>query len=73
MPNPSDRIAENGAWWLATNGTDYLKDGSPYVNKYMGEIVTTNGSLRAQDSQYESGVRPAITVSLETLKQVLQN
>ena len=73
LPNPSDRIAENGAWWLADNGTAYLDSGSPYVNKYMGETVTTNGSFRALDSRFESGVRPALTISQETLKQALQN
>lgn len=71
LPNASDRIAEDGAWWLANNGTDYLDSGTPYVNKYMGETVSTSGSFRAIDSRYESGVRPALTVSLETLKQYI--
>ena len=73
LPNETDRIAEDGDWWLANNGTGYV-DGYSYVSKYRGITVSEMGHFCSTDTCYESGVRPALTVPFETLKQyILEN
>lgn len=76
LPNSSDRIAAGGAWWTSTNGT---RNGSTeygpftYTSDYFAFIVNNTGGIDSRDAAGTFGVRPAITISLSNLKQLVQN